>query len=402
MSPIVTPSSFPVKEKRLAIFRQKRYDAPKDRKGAPMTNPLFTAFPALKDKIPYRDFGAYPTPVERLTRLEKDLGIAKLFIKRDDKSSDVYGGNKVRKLECILGDALAKNARHTIAFGYAGSNFTLATAAFAVRVGIKPISIHLPQPNARYVAKNLLYQKLVGAELHEFPNMAAVVAATLAISARCFVTTGRFPYIIAAGGSSPLGVVGGMSGICELKQQIDAGLMPTPDLIYVTIGSSGTAASLALGVKAMGLPSRVVAVRVSDLQYASFYKAKQLADGAAQLLGRLEPAFRDLALDQKDLTVIHDCIGEGYACFSEDGMTAVRLFKDKSGIDLDGTYTGKTAAALISEARTGRLKGKTVLFWNSYNSVKIEQKTKGIDYRTLPKKYHRYFETPYQPLEIVG
>jgi 1-aminocyclopropane-1-carboxylate deaminase/D-cysteine desulfhydrase-like pyridoxal-dependent ACC family enzyme len=367
-----------------------------------MTNPLFSAFPGLSDKIPHCDFGTYPTPVERLAGLEKELRLANLFIKRDDKSSNVYGGNKVRKLEFILGDALKKKAAHTIAFGYAGSNFTLAAAVFAVRVGLKPISMHLPQLNAGYVGKNLLYQKLIGAEMHELPNTAAVAIETLAISARCFVTTGKFPYIIAAGGSSPLGVIGGMSGVFELKQQIDRGLVPVPDVIYVTIGSSGTAASLALGVKALGLPSRVVAVRVSDLQYASFDKAKELADGAARLLGRYEPAFRTLTLEMKDLTVVHDCIGPGYACFSRDGMSAVRLFKRTDGIDLDGTYTGKTAAAMLHDAHSGNLTGKTVLFWNSYNSVDIQEKTKGIDYRTLPKRYHRYFETPYQPLEIKG
>jgi 1-aminocyclopropane-1-carboxylate deaminase/D-cysteine desulfhydrase-like pyridoxal-dependent ACC family enzyme len=367
-----------------------------------MTNPLVAAFPGLADKIPHCDFGTYPTPIDRLTGLEKELGIKGLYMKRDDKSSDVYGGNKVRKLEFILGDALKKKATHTIAFGYAGSNFTLAAAVFAKRVGISPISMHLPQQNARYVAKNLLYQKLIGTQLHEFPNTPAIALGTLAISARCLVTTGRLPYIIAAGGSSPLGVIGGMSGVYELKRQIDAGLAPVPDLIYVTIGSSGTAASLALGVKAAGLPTKVVAVRVSDLAYASFPNAKELADGAVRILARHEAAFAGLTLTQADLTVVHDCIGPGYACFSEDGMSAVRLFKNACGIDLDGTYTGKTAAAMIHSARSGALKDKTVLFWNSYNSVKIEQKTKGVDYRTLPKRYHRYFETPYQPLEITG
>ena len=365
-----------------------------------MTNALFTTFPALTDRIAHCDFGTYPTPIERLARLEKELGIGGLYIKRDDRSSNVYGGNKVRKLEVILGDAVARKARHTVAFGYSGSNFTLATAIFAARVGIKPISIHLPQPNARYVGKNLLYQKLIGTELHEFPNTAVATVGTLAIAARCLATTGRFPYIIAAGGSNPLGVIGGMSGLCEIKQQIDAGLMPTPDIIYVTIGSSGTAASLALGVTALRLPTKVIAVRVSELQYASFPKAKELAEAAARMLAPYEPAFRGISLTEETLTVVHDCMGPGYACFTEDGMSAVKLFKARGNILLDGTYTGKTAAAMIHSARAGELKKKVVLFWDSYNSVKIEERTKGVDYRTLPPKYHRYFEEPFQPLEI--
>ncbi len=366
-----------------------------------MTNPLFTAFPALTGKIPHHDFGTYPTPVERLGRLEKELGIAKLFIKRDDKSSDVYGGNKVRKLEFILGDALAKRARHTIAFGYAGSNFTLATAVFATRVGIKPISMHLPQLNAKYVGKNLLYQKLIGAELHEFPNTAAVAAATLAISARCFVTTGRFPYIIAAGGSSPVGVIGGMSGLCELKQQIDDGLVPMPDLIYVTIGSSGTAASLALGVRALGMPTKVKAGRVSDLAYASFTKARQLARQAAGILAPYEPAFAGADIGPENLEVLHDCIGEGYACFRETAWPPSGSSRRPAASFWTAPTPARPRPPWSHDARAGLLKDKTVLFWNSYNSVKIEQKTRGVDYRTLPRKYHRYFEEPYQPLEIA-
>jgi 1-aminocyclopropane-1-carboxylate deaminase/D-cysteine desulfhydrase-like pyridoxal-dependent ACC family enzyme len=367
-----------------------------------MTNPLFCAYPGLSGKLPHRDFGTYPTPIERLSGLEKELGLSGLFVKREDMSSDLYGGNKVRKLEFILGEALARKASHTVAFGYAGSNFTLATAVFARQAGIKPISLHLPQPNARYVAKNLLYQQLIGTELHELPNTAAIALGTLAISVRCLVTTGRLPYVIAAGGSSPIGVVGGMSGVFELKQQIDQGLMPMPDIIYVTIGSSGTAASLALGVRAIGMPTLVRGVRVSDLTYASFEKSRELADGAVRILARHEPSFKNMAITADNLQVVHGYLGDGYAHFSREGMAAVHLFKEADGIELEGTYTGKTAAAMIDDARAGNLRGKTVLFWNSYNSVDIKTKTKGVDYRTLPRRYHRYFETPYQPLEIVG
>ncbi len=191
-----------------------------------------------------------------------------------------------------------------------------------------------------------------------------------------------------------------MSGVCELKKQIEAGHIPTPDIIYVTIGSSGTAASLALGVKALGIPAHVRAVRVSDLQYASFEKARELAHKAARILAPFEVTFAGLELDSNDLEVVHNYIGPGYAHFTEKGMAAARLFKKTDGIELEGTYTGKTAAALIDDARKGLLKDKTVLFWNTYNSVKFEGKTKGVDYRTLPKPYHRYFEQEYQPLEI--
>jgi 1-aminocyclopropane-1-carboxylate deaminase/D-cysteine desulfhydrase-like pyridoxal-dependent ACC family enzyme len=118
--------------------------------------PLFKQYPKLEEKLPYISLGEFPTPVQKLERLGMELGVGNLYTKRDDLSGRLYGGNKPRKLEFILGDVLRSGAKEVITFGGAGSNHALATAIYSRQAGLKSISMLMPQPNARYVRNNLL------------------------------------------------------------------------------------------------------------------------------------------------------------------------------------------------------------------------------------------------------
>jgi 1-aminocyclopropane-1-carboxylate deaminase/D-cysteine desulfhydrase-like pyridoxal-dependent ACC family enzyme len=127
---------------------------------------LFEQYPSLGERLPYISLGVFPTPVEKLERLGAKLGVNQLYIKRDDLTGRLYGGNKPRKLEFILGNALRLGTREVIAFGGVGSNHALATAIYAQQMGLKSISMLMPQPNAQYVRRNLLMSYYSGAELH--------------------------------------------------------------------------------------------------------------------------------------------------------------------------------------------------------------------------------------------
>jgi D-cysteine desulfhydrase len=363
-------------------------------------NPLFVAHPTLRGKIHHVALGDYPTPVDRLEGLEKALKHRGIFIKREDMSSGLYGGNKLRKLEFLLGDAAAKNFKHTVTFGYAGSNHTLATAVFARELGLMPISIHLPQPNAKYVRKNLLYQKRLDAKLHQYGGIPTLFSAFVLISIKHLVTSGRTPYYIPAGGSNALGVIGTASAVFELSAQIEEGVLPKPDIIYLPTGSAGTTAGIALGIKALGLDIKVMGVAVSPSDYSGFENVKKHFDGAKGLLIKHDPAFPDVELDRDDVEIVEGYLGRGYARFTEKGMDAVRLLRISDDVRLEGTYTGKAMAAMIDHASAGKFDGKRVLFWNTYNSHDFSDLIEDIDYRTLPKCYHPYFERDFQPLEI--
>jgi len=363
--------------------------------------PLFERYPAMRGALPFVSLGDFPTPVQRMARLESDLGpeAPALYIKRDDLSGQIYGGNKVRKLEFLLGRALQDGCKEVITFGAAGSNHTLATALYARQVGLKCISMLVPQPNAHSVRRNLLMSLRAGAELHAAPGMLSTVLATFWQLGKHRFAQGRFPYVIPPGGSSPVGMLGFVGAAHELKRQIDSGALPEPDYIYAASGSMGTVVGLLLGLQAAGLRSKIVAVRVTARQYSSLRKAKRFFHSANMLLRGADPAFPDAAFPADAFEFRHEFYGGEYARYTEEGMRAVRRLRETEGIGLEGTYTGKTFAALLADTASGRLRGKTALFWNTYNAVDFQGDIQGLDYHALPRAFHRYFEEAVQPLD---
>lgn len=368
--------------------------------------PLFEQYPLLGERLPYIPLGEFPTPVQKLERLGAELDIGQLYIKRDDLSGKLYGGNKTRKLEFILGNALRYGAREIIVFGGAGSNHALATAIYARQVGLQSISMLIPQPNARYVRRNLLMIHYCGAELHSYGtglesaiNMPLVYLATMYRFLRCRLKNRRFPHMIPPGGSSPIGVAGYINAAFELRKQIDNGEMPEPDYVYVACGTMGTAAGLILGLRAAKLDSRVISVRVTSERFVNAGRMIQLIDKAASLLHSQDASFPRFEFSAADIDIRNDYSGKRYALFTNEGMEAVSLMKECEGIKLDGTYTGKTLAALIDDAKSGSLRGKTILFWNTLNSRGFPDEISSIDYHSLPRSFHRYFAAEVQPLD---
>jgi len=368
--------------------------------------PLFEQYPLLRDKLPYISVGEFPTPVHKLERLGAELDIGQLYMKRDDLSGKLYGGNKPRKLEFILGDALRSGAREVISFGGAGSNHALATAIYGRQVGLKSISLLIPQPNARYVRRNLLMNHYCGAELHScgaglesVKNMPLVYLATLIQLVRCRLKNGRFPFLIPPGGSSPLGVAGFVNAAFELRKQIDNGEMPEPDYIYVACGTMGTSAGLALGLRAIKLNSRVISVRVTSEKFVNAKGMVNLINNTASFLHSQDASFPGFEFSPMEIGIRNNYSGRRYALFTNEGMEAVSLMNKCEGIKLDGTYTGKTLAALIDDAKSGSLRGKTVLFWNTLNSRDFSDAISSIDYHSLPRDFRRYFVAEVQPLD---
>lgn len=361
--------------------------------------PLFESYPNLEGALPHLELGTFPTPIERLERFGKDLGAGGLHMKRDDLSGEVYGGNKVRKLEFLLAEARRRGAKEVMTFGCVGSNHATATAVYAQRLGMRSISILLPQPNAHSVRRNLLLSFRSGAELHFCPNAAAAVAGASYQLLRHKLRTGQFPYIIPAGGSSPLGVVGFVDAALELKRQIDAGQAPAPDLIYAAAGTCGTVAGLMLGLKAAGLESRVVCVRVTPEPFASTARILKMLRRTNTLLRKRDPSFPLCEFAREDIILRHDFFGGQYGLYTDEAMEAVRRLQESEGIKLEGTYTGKALAALTADLEKEDVRGKVVLFWNTYNSRDFSEAIAGLDYHELPQGLHRWFEEDVQPLD---
>ncbi len=368
--------------------------------------PLFERYPLLREKLAHVALGEFPTPVQKLEKLGAQLGVSRLYIKRDDLSGKLYGGNKPRKLEFILGSALRSKAKEVMTFGGAGSNHALATAIYARQIGLKSISMLMPQPNARYVRRNLLMSQYCGAELHlcgtgleSVRNMPLVYTAATYQLLRHRLKKGHLPYFIHPGGSSLLGVVGFVNAALELREQIGGGEMPEPEYIYVACGTMGTAAGLILGLRAARLGSRVVSVRICGEKFVNTRAMIRLINKTNSLLCSLDASFPKSKFSETDVDIRQDYAGNRYALFTDEGMEAVSLMKGCEGIKLDGTYTGKTLAALEHDAKNGSLRGKAVLFWNTLNSRDFSDDISSLDYHVLPHSFHRYFEEEVQPLD---
>lgn len=352
---------------------------------------LFTHYACAAERLPHVALGALPTPVERLEGFGTAVGVPQLYVKRDDLSGEVYGGNKVRKLEFLLADAARRGARTVLTFGFAGSNHALATAIYARQVGLKSVSLLIPQRPAEYVRRNLLMGFAAGAELHHYPHPLMLGWGAAIERQRQRRREGIAPYIIAPGGTSPLGNVGYVNAAFELKDQVEAGLLPAPDVIYVASGTMGTVAGLLLGLRAVGLNARVVAVRVVDEKFTSAGRLVRLFAQTARLLREADDKFPDLMLTEAEVDLRHGFYGTGYAHFTAEGEAAVRLMAETEGLKLEGTYTGKALAALVHDAQQRALRNKVALFWNTYNSRDLTPHIAGIDYRRLPRAFHRYF-----------
>ena len=365
--------------------------------------PLFEHHQPLAHKLPHISLGEFPTPIQKLDQLGSHIGLDSLFIKRDDLSGKIYGGNKIRKLEFILGDALRSKVNEVLTFGAAGSNHALATAIYAKQLGLKSISMLVPQPNAHYVRRNLLMSCHCGAELHLYPNIPYVTPlATLAVFYQLLrhrLKSGQFPKIIPMGGSSPLGAVGFVNAAFELKEQILKGEIPEPDYIYVASGSMGTAAGLTLGLKAIKSKTRVISVRVNSDKFVNAKGMVKLINKTNALLSSLDPSFPTLGFSEHDIDIRHGSFGKQYALFTKEGMEAAARMERYGGIKLEGTYTGKAFAALIDDGKKSSLRDKVLLFWNTYNSLDFSKAIANIDYHRLPRCFHRYFEEEVQPLE---
>lgn len=355
---------------------------------------IFDAYPNL-EQIPWMELGKFPTPVEKLRVLGDREGFPELYVKRDDRSSSVYGGNKVRKLEFVLADAEKKGRKLLITLGATGSNQVLATGIFGGRAGFKVMGIMMDQPNAEYVRSNLLLDNHFGVDIRYTPNMAVELLSLAYQYAKNFLT-GNKPYYVPAGASSPIGNLGFVNAAFELKNQVEEGLSPEPDYIVVTAGSLGTAAGLELGCRLKGMRTRVVGVRVGMPWYATAKRFAGMVNNICGFMRKNDPSVPDVRCTKDDIILLGEYMGEGYASFTERGVETIRKMKEMENISLDPTYTGKALGGGLDWLMKQGLQDKVVLFWNTYNSVDLRPLIVDADYRELPKAVHKYFETPTQ------
>jgi len=300
-----------------------------------------------------------PTPVEELPRLSRALGGPRLLVKRDDQTGLATGGNKTRKLEFLIAEALAREADTVVTAGAAQSNHCRQTAAAAARVGLACVLVLGGEPPSTFEG-NLLLDRLLGAQIYwTGPHRRGEELEEVADRLR---KEGRRPYLIPYGGSNAVGATGYVAAMQELSEQLSAQHL-TVDRIVVASSSGGTQAGLAVGARAVGFGGQIVGVSIDkgeagDEPYPVHLAA--LANATAAHVG-LEADFTP-----DDFVVSYDYLGDGYGVVGELEREAIRLAARLEGLLLDPVYTGRAMGGLIDMIRRGLIgSDETVLFWHT-------------------------------------
>ncbi len=322
-------------------------------------------FPLLADlaRLPL----VTPTPVAAMPKLSEMTGV-ELWVKRDDLTAAAYGGNKVRKLEYLLGEAARRGAKAVLTTGAFGSHHVLATAIHGKAAGFAVHAVLAPQPRSEHVTENLRADVAAGATLHPVSHVAKVPFEMKRVE-RALRRQGQKPYVIPHGGSTPLGALGYVEAGLELAAQIDAGELPEPDAVYVALGSGGTAAGMAIGLAAAGLTTRVVAVRVTGKMLANRLTVGSLVRGSMSILrarDRRFPAVGELAL--RNIVIDDSAFGKGYGVSTPGTRRAMELAASE-GLAADETYTARAIEAMLRDAEAGRF--RRGLYWHTLSSADL-------------------------------
>ncbi|MDR2789105.1 MAG: D-cysteine desulfhydrase [Candidatus Accumulibacter sp.] len=299
------------------------------------------------------------TPLEFLPNLTRHLGGPGLYIKRDDHTGLALGGNKTRKLEFLIGDALAKGATHVVTQGATQSNHVRQTIAAANKFGLESTVLleeRVKQARDEYYDNgNILLDQILGAAIETRPSGLDMNEELEAVGER-LRRAGEVPYLIPGGGSNAIGALGYVVSALELVAQANERRLRVDHVVHAT-GSTGTQAGLVAGIEGSNGHIPVLGISVRAPREKQEENVRRLARQTWGLLG-MRGEFPEASV-----VVDSDYVGEGYGIPTEGMLEAVRLLARHEGILLDPVYTGKAFAGLIDRVRKGDFrKGENIVF----------------------------------------
>lgn len=312
-----------------------------------------------------KQLGFFPTPITELKRLSKKLGGPRIFIKRDDLTGLAFGGNKTRKLEYFIGDALSKNCDTVITGGAEQSNHCRQTAAACAVSGLE-CHLVLGGSEPEIPKGNFLLDKLLGAHIHwdgafrkgeKIPQIAEELK-----------LLGKKPYIVPYGGSNEIGVVGFVEAVNEVKTQLE-NINENISHIVFSSSSGGTHAGLVLGKYLYAQKFDLVGIEIDKEEFEGLSSSEHLlnlTNSSAEFLG-INHTFT-----KKDFILRDEYLGQGYGVVGDLERRAIKLLAETEGIFVDPVYTGRTFGALVDLIEKGEFNlNDTVLFWHTGGSPSI-------------------------------
>jgi L-cysteate sulfo-lyase len=310
----------------------------------------------LTDALPRARLGFFPTPLAEMPRLSRALGGPRLFVKRDDQTGLATGGNKTRKLEFTVGEALRRGADTLVTLGAVQSNHARQTAAAAAATGLRCVLVLRGHPPAQATG-NLLLDHLLGARVVFAGDESRERVADRVMEEER--TAGHRPFLVPVGASDEFGAPGYVAAMEELDAQLRERKLHL-DRIVVASSSFGTQAGMCVGARRLGLGVQIAGIAIDS-------SADELRREVASIAARTE---RRLGLDPSiaaaDVVGFDGYLGGGYAVLGEPEKEAIRLAARTEGILLDPVYTGRAMAGLIDLVRRRELgAGENVLFWHT-------------------------------------
>ena len=354
------------------------------------SRPLFDAFPALRDRVPFTPLAELPTPLERLERLSAQAG-ADIWIKRDGLTHPIYGGNKIRKFEFVFGDVLRTRARAVLTGGGLGSHHTIAAAVIARQLGLQTVCAYYCQPIDEEVRHHLRLTPPLGIEAHFCGDYVGLAVSLLWQYAHWTARTRRLPYFIYPGAPGTLGVLGYVNAAFEIQAQLQRNKTPEPDVIFVAAGSCGTFAGLLLGARLASLTSTISGVSVIEKDVANRPKIARMVNKASRYLHRRDPSIPLIRIKPEEVDLMDGYLGPGYAHSTAKAEQAVERVVQAGGPVLETTYTGKAMAALLDHAE--QHPGERLLFVDTFaENPTLEEG----DYHDLPEPFWPVFDPDHQ------
>ena len=315
-----------------------------------------------------------PTPLEGLPALSRRVGIMRAYVKRDDQTGLAFGGNKARKLELIMADALRQGADSVVTWAGLQSNWCRQTAAAAAHLGLRCVLVLLKKPGFPVgYDGNLLLDRILGADVRivdaeesrsflELAPVADLVEPVVDEERRA----GRTPYLAPIGGSltegsmgAPLGALAYVRAFLELRRQAEEAGIAVDAVVHAT-GSGSTQAGLLVGAKLVSPETKIIGISVTAERRTVAEYVAGIADRTLEALGVVE------RVSPGEVIVLDDYLAEGYGILNDQVRDAVTLLAREEGLLLDPVYTGKAMAGMMDLASRGYFRGgKEVVFLHS-------------------------------------
>lgn len=340
------------------------------REGGKMNLDEIRELEKLFTNIPRAQLGFFPTPLYKVENISKDLGI-ELYLKRDDITGpSVFGGNKIRKLEFLLGDAMKKKATYVMTHGATQSNHAMETVTACNKMGLKTILylVAVVPPVEGDYRSNLLLDKVLGADINiinledgmteeDGEKLGSKLAEEKIEELK---TKGICAYDIPVGGSTPVGALGFTRGYLEYERQLAEMEMADMDHMFITAGSGGTMAGILAGKSLLNSKTNITGVAVSPKDDSYKDKVAYLANESLKMLGV------NSIVERNEVNIDTNYVGEGYEIPTKAASEAIKYFARREGIILDPVYTGKAMSGLLDYVKSGKVpQGSKVVFWHT-------------------------------------